>query len=52
MQVTEEVQFPPNKKISREFKEFLTAILKKNPKERMDSNQLLHLDFIRKYREL
>jgi hypothetical protein len=30
----------------------LAAILKKNPKERMESGQLVHLEFIRKYREL
>jgi hypothetical protein len=30
--VTDEVEFPPGKAISKEFKEFLQAILKKNPK--------------------
>lgn len=32
MQVTDEVEFPSNKKVSKEFKEFIHAILKKNPK--------------------
>ena len=43
MQVTDEIQFPAGKKISREFKEFLAAILKKNPKERMESGLLIQL---------
>lgn len=46
------MQFPPNKTISKEFKEFIKQILKKNPKERMACKDLLSLDFIRKYRDL
>jgi serine/threonine protein kinase len=52
MQVTNEVEFPPNKKISKEFKDFIREILKKNPKERMACKDLLTLEFIRKYRDL
>lgn len=52
MKVTEEIEFPKGKKVSKEFKEFLVAILKKNPKERMESGQLVNLEFIKKYREL
>ena len=40
------------KKISKEFRDFIKAILKKNPKERLACKELLGLDFIRKYREL
>ncbi len=50
--MTDEVQFPPNKVISKEFKDFIKQILKKNPKERMACKDLLSLDFIRKYRDL
>ncbi len=50
--VTEEVEFPTSKKISKEFKDFILAILKKNPKDRLPSKDLLNLDFIRKYRDL
>ena len=46
------MEFPSNKRVSKEFKEFIHAILKKNPKERMPSKDLLVLDFIRKYRDL
>lgn len=45
------MQFPQNKPTSREFKEFIKQILKKNPKERMACKDLLSLEFIRKYRE-
>jgi hypothetical protein len=41
--VTDEVQFPQNRVISREFKEFIKQILKKNPKERMACKDLLSL---------
>ncbi len=50
--MTDELQFPSSKKISKEFKEFLQAILKKNPKERMECRELITLEFIKKYREL
>lgn len=52
MQVTDEVEFPPNRKLSKEFKDFILAILKKNPKERIPSKELMSMDFIRKYRDL
>jgi serine/threonine protein kinase len=52
MKVTDEVEFPQNKKVSKEFKDFITAILKKNPKERLPSKELLGLEFIRRYRDL
>ena len=45
------MQFPQNKPTSRESKEFIKQILKKNPKERMACKDLLSLEFIRKYRE-
>lgn len=47
--MTEEVQFPQNQAISKEFKEFINHILNKNPKDRLASNKLLALKFITKY---
>ena len=41
--MTDEVQFPQNRVISKEFKEFIKQILKKNPKERMACKDLLSL---------
>jgi hypothetical protein len=41
--VTDDVEFPPNKKISKEFKDFTIAILKKNPKERLPSKDLINM---------
>ena len=52
MKVTDEVDFPASKKVSREFKEFIQAILKKNPKERLPCKELLSMEFIRKYQDL
>ncbi len=48
--MTDEVQFPPHKKITKSFKDFIREILKKNPKERMPCNQLLGMEFIKKYK--
>jgi serine/threonine protein kinase len=48
--VTDEIEFPPTKPISKEFREFLLAILKKNPKDRLECKELLSLEFIKKYR--
>jgi serine/threonine protein kinase len=46
------VEFPANRKLTKEFKDFIIAILKKNPKERIPSKELMAMDFIRKYRDL
>jgi serine/threonine protein kinase len=51
-QVTDEVEFPPTRKVSKEFKDFVLAILKKNPKERLPCKDLLAMEFIRKYQDL
>ncbi len=50
--MTDDVQFPANKVISKEFKDFIKQILKKNPKERMACKDLLSLDFIKRYHEM
>ena len=51
-QVTDDIEFPTHKKASKELREFIMAILKKNPKDRMGSKELLAMEFIRRYREL
>jgi serine/threonine protein kinase len=38
--------------VSKEFRDFIVAILKKNPKERLPCKDLLAMEFIRKYRDL
>ena len=40
------------RKTSKEFRDFIIAILKKNPKERLPCKDLLSMDFIKKYRDL
>ncbi len=36
--MTDEVKFPAQKKISKEFQEFIGHILNKNPKDRLNSS--------------
>ena len=52
MQVTEDVQFPANRAVSPQFRDFIISILRKNPKERLTCEQLLSLPFIRNVREM
>ena len=44
--------YPEGRSPSKEFREFLEEILRKDPKERSNCGQLLNLEFIKKYREL
>ena len=49
--VTDSIKFPSNKTVSPEFKEFISAMLCKNPSERLTSQKLLDMDFITKYKD-
>lgn len=47
--MTDKVTFPIDVKVSKEFEEFIDHILKKSPKERLSSSELLSMKFIKKY---
>jgi hypothetical protein len=50
IQITNDIEYPEDCHVSKNFKEFIGAVLQKDPKARPEAKKLKELKFIKRYK--